>query len=149
MPSSERYATIRDFKVLLFRDWINHAWTHQEILLATNPVIVCGHFHVLWFSFERSTTLLASTGPMYTGRMLRGWNSIIFGRDRLQVKVNHSVSAKSTISIPHDIGSGIIRRDSGDNYTAQCGATRTTQATEYRSGRVRNLLHESVVYHSS
>jgi hypothetical protein len=37
-----------DLKNVFDRDWIRRIWTYQEVMLASNPIIVCGHYHLQW-----------------------------------------------------------------------------------------------------
>jgi hypothetical protein len=42
------HTTLEDLANLLNRVWVERIWTYQEILLASNPVVVCGHRHLHW-----------------------------------------------------------------------------------------------------
>lgn len=43
---------------LLDRDWIRRAWTYQEIILASNPVVVCGEKSISWSRLHRGLSYL-------------------------------------------------------------------------------------------
>jgi hypothetical protein len=83
------YATYNDLEDLLSRDWIQRIWTYQEILLASNPIVVCGNAHLSWSRFELSIIFLEDTGVNYEDiitpkiRGLRSWKRIAFSRERL------------------------------------------------------------------
>lgn len=49
---------VEHFEELLGREWINRVWTYQEIILATNPVIVCGNKSLSWDNFVRGIEFL-------------------------------------------------------------------------------------------
>lgn len=42
------FTTFDDIDDLLHREWIRRIWTYQEVLLASNPVIVCGGSCLQW-----------------------------------------------------------------------------------------------------
>ncbi|KAI0901515.1 heterokaryon incompatibility protein-domain-containing protein [Annulohypoxylon nitens] len=42
-----------DFEELLGRDWFSRAWTFQEVILAQNPILVCGSNSLSWVEFIR------------------------------------------------------------------------------------------------
>ena len=43
---------------LINRDWIRRAWTYQEIILASNPVIICGGKFISWSRLQRGLDYL-------------------------------------------------------------------------------------------
>ncbi|KAI1870277.1 hypothetical protein JX265_006447 [Neoarthrinium moseri] len=43
---------------LLNREWIERAWTYQEIILASNPVIVCGNKTITWSCLQKGLDYL-------------------------------------------------------------------------------------------
>ncbi|KAE9364144.1 HET-domain-containing protein, partial [Stipitochalara longipes BDJ] len=45
------YVTYEDVSNILESDWIRRLWTYQEILLASNPIVVCGDKHLQWSIF--------------------------------------------------------------------------------------------------
>src|SRR5205814_72356 len=47
-----------DLEDLLRRDWLTRGWTYQEIILACNPVIVCGNKSMPWDNFIRGIEYL-------------------------------------------------------------------------------------------
>ncbi|RDL33032.1 uncharacterized protein BP5553_08471 [Venustampulla echinocandica] len=83
------YATYEDLEDLLSRDWIRRLWTYQEILLANNPIVVCGNAHLPWSRFELSIIFLEDTGVNYEDiitpkiQALRSWKRVAFSRERL------------------------------------------------------------------
>ena len=58
------------------RKWVNRVWTYQEILLASNPIVVCGNVHIPWGRFASSITFLGCNfGTSYDSRLqTRDWN---------------------------------------------------------------------------
>jgi hypothetical protein len=57
--------TLDDIAALLDTDWLERIWTYQEILLASNPIIVCGHAHLNWSAFVASIAFLEYSGYFY------------------------------------------------------------------------------------
>jgi hypothetical protein len=53
------YTTIDDLEELFFKPWIRRVWIYQVILLASEPVVVCGEFHIDWHTLERGLLLLS------------------------------------------------------------------------------------------
>jgi len=47
-----------DLEDLLRQDWLKRGWTYQEIILACNPVIVCGNKSMSWDNFIRGIEYL-------------------------------------------------------------------------------------------
>lgn len=47
---------------LLDKDWVRRIWTYQEILLASNPVVVCGDYHLPWARFSLGVIFLEYSG---------------------------------------------------------------------------------------
>lgn len=47
------YGRKANFDSILSRSWVLRAWTYQELLLATNPVIICGSKSISWDRFIR------------------------------------------------------------------------------------------------
>ena len=64
-------------------------WTYQEILLASNPIVVCGTYHISWSRFAAGIVFLEYSGvnSLYKEPVLpnlREWANIALGRDYLQ-----------------------------------------------------------------
>ncbi|KAF2501433.1 hypothetical protein BU16DRAFT_522407 [Lophium mytilinum] len=57
------HASYHDLDKLLTRLWIQRIWTYQEILLASNPIVVCGDAHLQWSRFAFSIIFLDSIRP--------------------------------------------------------------------------------------
>jgi hypothetical protein len=86
---SKLYSSYDDLSQLLDRDWINRVWTYQEILLASNPVVVCGHAHLSWPEFAIGIIFLEYSGINYGTqgpviRRLSTWSSISWARDHIE-----------------------------------------------------------------
>jgi hypothetical protein len=50
--------SFEDLRNLFDRDWIRRIWTYQELILASNPIIVCGHHHLQWVQLVCSIIFL-------------------------------------------------------------------------------------------
>jgi hypothetical protein len=82
------YASYQDMDDLLDREWVRRIWTYQEILLASNPTVVCGGFHLPWAQFSLGVTFLEYSGVNYregtpTIASLKTWAHIASSRDYL------------------------------------------------------------------
>jgi Heterokaryon incompatibility protein (HET) len=78
--------TAEDLEELLTRDWINRIWTFQEIVLAFNPVIVCGNRYLSWCRFAIGINFLHYSGINYNNgepiiENLDAWTDVSSGRD--------------------------------------------------------------------
>lgn len=70
-----------DDLALFFRcDWINRIWTYQEIILSSNPVVVCGYRHLPWAQLEHNAVLLASMYNIVRANGLRAWLEVVLTR---------------------------------------------------------------------
>jgi hypothetical protein len=83
------YATLGDIEELLFNPWITRLWTYQEILLASNPIVVCGDSHLSWPIFERSVLFLDNALRYHLwyrapSGMTTAWVTTALIRERLQ-----------------------------------------------------------------
>jgi hypothetical protein len=65
-----------DIDDLLGRDWSRRAWTFQEIILATHPIVLCGNHIISWdnlmhgmFLSWEAYTLTPSEDPLTSGQM--------------------------------------------------------------------------------
>lgn len=47
-----------DLIVLLDNVWLTRMWTYQEILLASNPILVLSNTHLQWSMLERAIIFL-------------------------------------------------------------------------------------------
>jgi len=54
-----------DLSELLNKEWIKRLWKYQEILLASDPVIVCGHSHLPWPELALGIMFLEYSGINY------------------------------------------------------------------------------------
>ncbi|KAF2804757.1 HET-domain-containing protein [Mytilinidion resinicola] len=85
--------TYQDIDDVLSREWITRIWTFQEILLASNPILVCGHRHLTWSRFAFSIVFLAYPAHAPDTDLLRhrggdtsrlpAWIKLVFSRARL------------------------------------------------------------------
>lgn len=76
------YATFEDINDILSREWITRLWTYQEILLANNPIIVCGDAHVSWDYFDISMVFLGGLNDQNLTKKTRPWKAVAFQRER-------------------------------------------------------------------
>jgi hypothetical protein len=76
------YTTVEDIRYLLHHRWIERLWTYQEILLAANPVIVCGNAQISWDRFATSVIFLNSTITSL-GRATRSWKRVALTRRQI------------------------------------------------------------------
>lgn len=49
---------VNDLDELLNREWIRRAWTYQEVILASNPIILCGKRTITWSCFQQGLDFL-------------------------------------------------------------------------------------------
>lgn len=79
-----QYTTFNDLKELLASEWITRLWTYQEIILASNPIVVCGHSHLAWYHLERSLLFLELTPFFDDYDITERWTSVVWSRERLR-----------------------------------------------------------------
>jgi hypothetical protein len=77
------FTTYNDLNDLLGREWIERIWTYQEVVFASNPVVVCGDCHLAWSRFAISIMFLDRAGLDFKTRIpsLTAWTSTAFSRD--------------------------------------------------------------------
>ncbi|KAK8137540.1 heterokaryon incompatibility protein-domain-containing protein [Apiospora sp. TS-2023a] len=90
------YATFQDLQDLLCRPWIERLWTYQEILLAANPVMVCGNRYVPWNTFELSLCFLDNAVSFNSKGITEPWVNLGLNRERLQTSNLALQSSQST-----------------------------------------------------
>ncbi|CAI6340839.1 unnamed protein product [Periconia digitata] len=88
----ETKVTFEDIDSLLDVEWIRRMWTFQEILLASNPILVCGDDHIDWLTFTFGIAFLEYSGVVYTNfapkvASLGPWIKISLGREYIQSKI--------------------------------------------------------------
>ncbi|KAH7119794.1 heterokaryon incompatibility protein-domain-containing protein [Dendryphion nanum] len=80
----------QDLNELLTRSWTKRIWTYQEIILSSNPVVVCGDAHIPWNRFTisilfldhiKAKRLINTTTPR--NAILQTWKQLILTRIRL------------------------------------------------------------------
>lgn len=94
-------ATLGDLATLLDAKWLERMWTYQEILLASNPIIVCGDDHLAWPTFAYTVAFLEYSGCFYRGGGLgyppvTGWTKVALARDYLRCVNADTVRSHST-----------------------------------------------------
>ena len=92
------YVSPGDLNDILEREWIRRIWAFQEILLASNPVVVCGTKQIPWSQLTMSIIFISSTENISsfigTTPNTLSWRGILFSRAQLP-KLNatqHSIS---------------------------------------------------------
>jgi hypothetical protein len=88
-----------DLIALLDNVWLTRMWTYQEILLASNPILVLGNTHLQWSMLERAIIFLQYSGVCgrlqpRLNRVLEAWTELVLSRDRL-----HAFQAASSDSV--------------------------------------------------
>src|SRR4051794_35844945 len=75
-------------------------WTYQEIILASNPIIVSGHDHLACHTFAYYMAILEYSGVPYRSHSpslpsLGAWVKAVLGRDYMQWLHLKSMSSMS------------------------------------------------------
>jgi hypothetical protein len=71
--------SIADLEELLSCNWTNRIWTYQEVILASEPVLVCGMSHVSWSKFTNAIVLLDRIADFPSSGQ---WTEILSSRAR-------------------------------------------------------------------
>jgi hypothetical protein len=87
-----------DLIALLDNIWLTRMWTYQEILLASNPILVLGNTHLQWSMLERAIIFLQYSGVCgrlqpRLNRVLEAWTELVLSRDQL-----HAFPAVSSVN---------------------------------------------------
>jgi hypothetical protein len=87
-----------DLIALLDNVWLTRMWTYQEILLASNPILVLGNKHLQWSMLERAIIFLQYSGVCgrlqpRLNRVLGAGTELVLSRDRL-----HAFPAVSSVN---------------------------------------------------
>jgi hypothetical protein len=82
-------ANVDDLNALLDVTWLQRVWTYQELVLASNPVIVCGDDHISWFLLTSNLVFLEHSGMTYQSFIpkiptLAAWTNLALTRDRIR-----------------------------------------------------------------
>jgi hypothetical protein len=77
-----------DLSNLLDRSWIARIWTFQELLLSSNPIVVCGDHHLVWSKLVWGLLFVQASGleDEYSEKLssiLLVWLRLAFTRTRL------------------------------------------------------------------
>ena len=72
IPSEFKLLSLSDFRDLLDNQWLCRAWTFQELILSSDPVIVCGQRFCDWATFYQGIDILYDERPTFKGF---GWLS--------------------------------------------------------------------------
>jgi hypothetical protein len=87
-----------DLRHLFAKDWVKRVWTYQEILLASHPVVVCGHAHLSWSDLKASLLFLRHVQSGQVRGIVTPWLDIVLDRKRLKdssTSVSTSTSSAS------------------------------------------------------
>ena len=71
------YAYTSELISFLDQVWLTRVWTYQEILLASNPVLVCGSSHLLWSDFAFALLFLSSTHSSQLEAWVNAWEKLV------------------------------------------------------------------------
>jgi hypothetical protein len=79
---------VDDLNALLDVTWLQRVWTYQELVLASNPIVVCGDDHISWFLLTSNLVFLEHSGMAYHFFVpkiptLVAWTNLALTRDRL------------------------------------------------------------------
>ncbi|EWZ81143.1 hypothetical protein FOWG_14719 [Fusarium oxysporum f. sp. lycopersici MN25] len=50
---------------LLDQTWLHRSWTFQEVILASNPILVCGQAHVTWLQLHQALTFIQDSTSQF------------------------------------------------------------------------------------
>jgi hypothetical protein len=91
-----------DFEDFLDREWMKRVWTFQEIILACNPVILCGNKRLLWDDLLRGIEFLVLAEREFRESMAPISSAMFTRRHALVVssKVLASNTRESVTSTP-------------------------------------------------
>jgi hypothetical protein len=107
--STANSASFHDLNELLSQDWITRIWTYQEIILASNPIVVCGDMHLNWSQFALAMISIDYIRPEYVFDATNagpwdGWKKVFSNRDRnthLDVPIIPTVATWKKIALIH------------------------------------------------
>lgn len=68
MPHPSDLLKPGDLEYLLDREWLQRAWTFQEIILASNPIVLCGDEHIAWTELQQGLDCLSCLKPTFLVR---------------------------------------------------------------------------------
>ncbi|KAK3400000.1 hypothetical protein B0T20DRAFT_349960 [Sordaria brevicollis] len=68
MPHPSDLLEAGDLEYLLGRQWLQRAWTFQEIVLASNPIIICGDEQITWTELQKGLDCLSCLKPTFLVR---------------------------------------------------------------------------------
>lgn len=76
MPLSPDLLEPNDLEYLLDREWLHRAWTFQEIILASNPIILCGNESITWTELQQGLDCLSCLKPTFLIRGFQRFNPL-------------------------------------------------------------------------
>jgi hypothetical protein len=80
------HCVVDDLDQLLGHEWLTRAWTFQEIVLASNPVLVCGKQMIPWLVLQRALEFYhdnsgplspVHSGPVHSDKIDSWWYLLI------------------------------------------------------------------------
>ena len=88
---------------------LRRMWTYQEILLASNPILILGNTYLQWSMLERAIIFLQYSGVCGNlqprlNRVLQTWTELVLTRDRLHASQATSKNncVQSRLTSPED-----------------------------------------------
>ncbi|KIW10338.1 hypothetical protein PV08_11300 [Exophiala spinifera] len=78
------FASAEDIAELLDREWIKRIWTYQELMLASNPIVICGNRAISWSHLAMKLTTFHYTRVESTSPTLTAWRRITLTRHHVQ-----------------------------------------------------------------
>lgn len=87
--SEAAHALYDDLNELLSREWIKRIWTYQEVIFASDPVILCGDSILSWSRFALSIVFIDYIEldvhlNMQTTPTIETWRKVAYTRNRLR-----------------------------------------------------------------
>ncbi|EAA33485.1 hypothetical protein NCU07840 [Neurospora crassa OR74A] len=98
-----------DIDCLLDREWLERVWTFQEIVLASNPIIVCGEETIGWAQFQQGLDCLDRMRPSFpsTGSI---WGDSSRNGPASSIKLRYQLFKGWAISEDFQTGSDLTSR---------------------------------------
>ncbi|OQV07916.1 hypothetical protein CLAIMM_12270 [Cladophialophora immunda] len=87
------FASAEDITELLDREWIKRIWTYQELMLANNPILVCGDHAISWSDLAMKLATFHYTRIESTSPTLTAWRRITLTREHVQAQLEFSAAS--------------------------------------------------------
>jgi hypothetical protein len=125
-----QYTSMEDVNDVLQREWIRRMWTFQEILFASNPIMVCGDKHIPWARFIFGITFIECSAFAY-----EDWDDNTFSWEALEVFRGQINARTSSLVFSLDASSSLLS-----------GSLTSEQYADYRKFFNKALDWRSVIY---